>query len=68
MNHKSCLGDSRARYIPARAGSRCGSSCPALVPGIHDFGSMSQAVDSRDKPGHDELKVRITRRRARESA
>jgi hypothetical protein len=29
---------------------------PGLVPGIHAFPcSCKQAVDGRDKPGHDEL-------------
>jgi hypothetical protein len=31
------------------------SSCPAEVPGIHDFGNDMKLVDSRDKPGHDEV-------------
>jgi hypothetical protein len=26
---------------------------PALVAGIHAFGTVKQGVDGRDKPGHD---------------
>jgi hypothetical protein len=29
------------------------SSCPAEVPGIHEFSSKIKNVDGRDKPGHD---------------
>jgi hypothetical protein len=28
-------------------------SCPAEVPGIHEFPSADTDVDGRDKPGHD---------------
>jgi hypothetical protein len=28
---------------------------PGLVPGIHVFLFLSQDLDDRDKPGHDEL-------------
>jgi hypothetical protein len=31
---------------------------PGLVPGIHVF-IDAQDVDGRDKPGHDELKIRV---------
>src|SRR5687768_5771199 len=32
------------------------SSCPAEVPGIHEFRPYRiQFVDGRDKPGHDEM-------------
>jgi 2-oxoglutarate ferredoxin oxidoreductase subunit beta len=27
---------------------------PGFMPGIHDFLSLKQDVDGRDKPGHDE--------------
>ena len=29
-------------------------SCPAVVPGIHEFLVTIKDVDGRDKPGHDE--------------
>jgi hypothetical protein len=32
-------------------------SCPAEVPGIHDFHLKIKGVDGRDKPGHDRLDV-----------
>jgi len=28
---------------------------PGLVPGIHVFAAAKKDVDSRDKPGHDEM-------------
>jgi hypothetical protein len=33
------------------------SSCPAEVPGIHEFHciEVGEDVDGRDKPGHDEV-------------
>jgi hypothetical protein len=34
---------------------------PGLVPGIHDFASMLQAVGGRDKPGHDSRKSALLR-------
>jgi hypothetical protein len=30
---------------------------PGLVPGIHAFGLAKQAVDGRDKPGHDDVLI-----------
>jgi hypothetical protein len=30
---------------------------PGLVPGIHAWLQLSQAVDGRDKPGHDDGKA-----------
>jgi hypothetical protein len=36
------------------------SSCPAEVPGIHDFHVRRvKDVDGRDKPGHDEVCARL---------
>jgi hypothetical protein len=32
-----------------------GSSCPAEVPGIHEFQRRKRNVDGRDKPGHDQV-------------
>ncbi|MGX0966912.1 hypothetical protein AB7M63_007361 [Bradyrhizobium japonicum] len=29
---------------------------PGLVPGIHVLGAPSEAMDGRDKPGHDDLR------------
>ncbi|MHC2899373.1 hypothetical protein ACVIU4_010527 [Bradyrhizobium barranii subsp. barranii] len=29
---------------------------PGLVPGIHVLGATNEAVDGRDKPGHDDLR------------
>jgi hypothetical protein len=28
---------------------------PGLVPGIHAFRTVTQGVDGRDKPGHDDV-------------
>ena len=52
-----------ALAIPGLLISRLGADrdafvMPGLVPGIHDFASMLQAVDGRDKLGHDQSKVR----------
>jgi hypothetical protein len=30
---------------------------PGLVPGIHVLGEAKQAVDGRDKPGHDDVEA-----------